>query len=74
MKLLGDAVCDHCLRANAPRLAPTGSLPRDDGLLCLDGWYTKVPFRYGGMHYVIGFTHHASGTKKSYRLKRSRKS
>ena len=68
MKLLGDAVCDHCLRANAPRLAPTGSLPRDDGLLCLDGWYTKVPFRYGGMHYVIGFTHHASGTKKSYRV------
>jgi hypothetical protein len=67
--LLRDRVCDHCLRADAIGLPPSGHLPRDDGLVCMDIWYTRVAFIHGGMHYVLGFTHFASGAKKSYRIK-----
>ena len=32
--------------------------------------YTRVAFVHGGQHYVIGFTHFATGVKKSYRISR----
>ena len=67
-RLLREAVCDHCLRADAIKLPPSGHLPKDEGMLVMDVWYTRVAFIHGGMHYVIGFTHFVSGAKKSYRI------
>jgi hypothetical protein len=67
-KLLKDEVCDACLRADAPRLGPTGHFPKDDGLLVFDAWHTPVPCYFGGQRIMIGFTHYTTKVRKSYRV------
>ena len=47
--------CEACLRAEAPKLGPTGKLPQDKGLGFLDIWHCNVPSITNGNRIRIGF-------------------
>ena len=60
--------CDACLRGEAPRLGPSGSLPRDEGLVFVDIYHTQTPTLWRREKTVVGVTHAASRIKRSWRV------
>ena len=66
--ILKDGPCDACLRGEAPRLGPSGSLPTDEGLVFLDIYHTQIPTLWRREKTVFGVTHAASRLKRSWRL------
>ena len=60
--------CEGCLTGDAPRLGPSGSLPRDEGLIFLDIMHVSVPCIFTGFRIVVGVTHAASGKRKTVRV------
>ena len=66
--ILEEGPCDACLRGEAPRLGPSGSLPRDEGLVFVDIYHTQVPTLWRRERSVVGFTHAASRLKRTWRV------
>ena len=60
--------CEACITGNAPRLGPSGSLPRDEGLIFLDVMHVSIPCMFTGFKIVVGVTHAASGKRKTVRV------
>jgi len=60
-----EALCEACIRANAPRASPNGSLPAFEGLCFLDIWHISEAAYFGGQKTVVGVTHSTSGLVKS---------
>jgi len=67
-ELRDDVPCDSCLRGDAPLLGPTGSLPKQHGLLFGDIWHVNQSALITGERIVLGTTHAADGFGKSVRL------
>ena len=49
--------CEACLKAEAPKIGPTGSLPQDETLGFLDIWHCSVPAIFTGNRARIAFKH-----------------
>ena len=60
--------CEACITGNAPRLGPSGALPRDEGLIFLDIMHISVPCMFTGHRIVVGVTHAKSGKRKTVRV------
>ena len=60
--------CEACITGNAPRLGPSGALPRDEGLIFLDIMHISVPCIFTGHRIIVGVTHAASGKRKTVRV------
>ena len=60
--------CEACITGNAPRLGPSGTLPRDEGLIFLDIMHISVPCMFTGYRIVVGVTHAKSGKRKTLRV------
>ena len=60
--------CEACITGDAHRLGPSGSLPRDEGLIFLDIMHISVPCIFTGFRIVVGVTHAASGKRKTVRV------
>jgi len=65
LKETKEALCEACIRANAPRVSPSGSLPAFEGLCFLDIWHISEAAYFGGQKTVVGVTHYTSGLVKS---------
>ena len=65
-QVLEDKPCDACLRAEAPRIGPTGHLPDEEGLWFLDSYHTQIPGLWKGERVVIGFTNAKSRLFRSW--------
>ena len=66
--VIEDKPCPICLRANSSRLGPTGSLPRDDGLIYLDIHHVTVAELFTGRRTTVGSTHAKTTFCKSARV------
>ena len=60
--------CEACITGNAPRLGPSGALPRDEGLIFLDIMHVNVPCIFTGFKIIVGVTHAASRKRKTVRV------
>jgi len=65
LKETKEALCEACIRANAPRASPSGSLPAFEGLCFLDIWHISEAAYFGGQKTVVGVPHSTSGLVKS---------
>jgi len=65
LKETKEALCEACIRANAPSASPSGSLPAFEGLCFLDIWHISEAAYFGGQKTVVGVTHSTSGLVKS---------
>jgi hypothetical protein len=65
LKETKEALCEACIRANAPRASPSGELPSFDGMYFLDILHVATPAYFGGQRTVVGVTHSTSGFVKS---------
>jgi hypothetical protein len=65
LKETKEALCEACIRANAPRASPSGELPSFDGMYFLDILHVATPAHFGGQRTVVGVTHSTSGFVKS---------
>ena len=71
-KLIEDAACDDCLRANADRMASYNHSPATTSpgeLVSWDMYKVSVPHAYGGQQIVLSFHDHFSGVNKPYLLR-----
>ena len=66
---LKDGPCDACLKGNAPKLGPSGTLPTDEGLLFGDIWHVSCPAWRTKTRMRLGLVHAASGFARSVPLK-----
>ena len=64
-----NVACDVCLRANSPRLGPSGGLPRVDGLFYIDVFHMTMPDMIFKCQLLLGITHSTSNFRKSVRMK-----
>eukprot|EP00966_Prymnesium_polylepis_P172476 3988932-Prymnesium_polylepis.1 len=64
-----DKACETCLKANAPRMGPSGSLPDDESLFFGDIWHGTVPEWKTGNRICFGLTHARSSFVKTIRMK-----
>lgn len=67
-KMIVEKPCEACLKGDAKRLGPTGSLPTDEGLLFIDAHHVTVPEIFTGRTVTIGATHAATRFSKSARV------
>ena len=68
-EVLQDCPCDTCLRAEAPKVGPSGHLPNDDGLWFLDIYHTQIPGLWKGEKIVVGFTNAKARLFRSWIVK-----
>ena len=66
--MIEEKPCDACLRGEAKRLGPTGSLPDDEGLMFLDIHHVQLPEIFTGQTTTVGGTHAKTGFTKSVRV------
>ena len=67
-EVISDRPCDACLRGESSRLGPTGTLPKDEGLMFLDIHHATVPEIFTGFTVTVGNVHAATGFKKCVRV------
>ena len=60
-----DEPCDACLRGDAPRVAPSGSLPCVKGLIFIDIMHVSIVGKRTGCRNVLGLIEATTGFEKS---------
>ena len=66
--MLVDEPCDACLRGEAPKCGPSGSLPTTEGLVFVDIYHTQVPTLWKRERTVVGMTHAATRLRRTWRV------